>query len=89
MAPPFDRNGAAGLGLARRSGFAAIVAIIAIVVFSSSWFVVPPANVAFTRWLGGTVMQRQRLHLKVPFMETVDQLQVSQSVYSLPPMAGH
>jgi regulator of protease activity HflC (stomatin/prohibitin superfamily) len=91
MAPPFDRNGAAGLGLARRSGLVAIVAIIAIVVFSSSWFVVPPANVAFTRWLGGTVMQRQPLgpglHLKVPFMESVDQLQVSQSVYSLPPMA--
>lgn len=90
MAPPFDRNGAAGLGWARRSGFVAVAIIIAIIVLSSSWFVVPPANVAFTRWLGGTVMQRDPLgpgmHLKMPFMETVDQLQVSQSVYSLPPM---
>jgi regulator of protease activity HflC (stomatin/prohibitin superfamily) len=90
MAPPSDRNGAAALGLARRSGFVVIVAIIAVILFSSSWFVVPPANVAFTRWLGGTVMQRQPLgpgfHLKMPFMESVDQLQVSQSVYTLPPM---
>lgn len=91
MAPPFDRSGAAGLGLARRSGLVVVVAVIAIVAFSSSWFVVPPANVAFTRWLGGTVMQREPLgpglHLKMPFMETVDQLQVSQSMYTLPQMA--
>lgn len=90
MAPPFDRNGAAAPAWARRSGLVAVIAILAIIVLSSSWFVVPPANVAFTRWLGGTVMQREPLgpgmHLKMPFMETVDQLQVSQSVYSLPPM---
>lgn len=90
MAPPFDRNGAAAPAWARRSGLVAVIAILAIIALSSSWFVVPPANVAFTRWLGGTVMQREPLgpgmHLKMPFMETVDQLQVSQSVYSLPPM---
>lgn len=86
---PFDKNGA-GLGSMRRSGLAVAAAIIVLILLSSSWFVVPPANVAFTRWLGGTVMQRQPLgpgmHLKMPFMEAVDQLQVSQSVYSLPPM---
>ncbi|HUN76221.1 MAG TPA: SPFH domain-containing protein [Steroidobacteraceae bacterium] len=64
--------------------------IVVLVLLFSSWFVVPPANVAFTRWLGGTVMQRQPLgpglHLKVPFMESVDEMQVSQSVYTLAPM---
>lgn len=90
MTHPFDQHGSTGLGWIRRSGFLAVVAIIALILFSSSWFVVPPANVAFTRWLGGTVMQQRPLgpglHLKMPFMETVDEMQVSQSIYTLPPM---
>jgi regulator of protease activity HflC (stomatin/prohibitin superfamily) len=85
------RDSGAGFGFVRRAAPGTLIAIIVVlVVLFSSWFVVPPANVAFTRWLGGTVMQRQPLgpglHLKVPFMESVDEMQVSQSVYTLPPM---
>ena len=86
----FDQHGPTGLAWIHRSGFVAVAAVIVLTAFFSSWFVVPPANVAFTRWLGGTVMQRQPLgpglHLKMPFMESVDEIQVSQSMYTLPPM---
>lgn len=77
-------------GLLRKSGWVILAGIVFLILFFNSWFVVPPANVAFTRWLGGTVMQRQPLesglHFKLPFMETVDQMQISQSVYTLPQM---
>lgn len=90
MSYPLARDNAIGFERIRRPGLLAVTAIAALIVLFSSWFVVPPANVAFTRWLGGTVMQRQPLgpglHLKVPFMETVDEMQVSQSIYTLPPM---
>jgi regulator of protease activity HflC (stomatin/prohibitin superfamily) len=87
----FDRDNAARFGLLPRAATrVALGVIVALIVLFSSWFVVPPANVAFTRWLGGTVMQREPLgpglHLKVPFMERVDEMQVSQSVYTLAPM---
>src|SRR5579872_7243897 len=79
MTHPFDQYGPTGRAGIRRSGFVAAAAIISLVGLFSSWFVVAPANVAFTRWLGGTVMQRQPLgpglHLKIPFMETVDEIQ--------------
>lgn len=90
MSYPLPRHDAAAAGWIHRTGRLALAALPALTVLFSSWFVVPPANVAFTRWLGGTVMQRQPLgpglHLKVPFMEIVDQMQVSQSMYTLPPM---
>lgn len=87
----FDRDGGARFGFAPRPAAALVLgAFVVLIVLFSSWFVVPPANVAFTRWLGGTVMQREPLgpglHLKVPFMERVDEMQVSQSVYTLAPM---
>lgn len=90
MSYPLVRDGATGLAGIARPGRLALIAFVALAALCSSCFVVPPANVAFTRWLGGSVMQRQPLgpglHLKVPFMETVDQMQVSQSIYTLPPM---
>lgn len=90
MSHPLVRDGATGLAGIARPGRLALIAFVALAALCSSCFVVPPANVAFTRWLGGSVMQRQPLgpglHLKVPFMETVDQMQVSQSIYTLPPM---
>jgi regulator of protease activity HflC (stomatin/prohibitin superfamily) len=77
-------------GVARKSGAAILAVVSGLVLFFNSWFVVPPTDVAFTRWLGGTVMQGTPLgagvHLKLPFMETVDRMQVSQSVYTLPRM---
>lgn len=77
-------------GFSRKSALAILAGIVFLVLFFNSWFVVPPANVAFTRWLGGTVMQKEPLdpglHFKLPFMETVDQMQISQSVYTLPQM---
>jgi regulator of protease activity HflC (stomatin/prohibitin superfamily) len=83
-------DGEARSGFVPRGAAAIVLGIAVVIVLFSSWFVVPPANVAFTRWLGGTVMQREPLgpglHLKVPFMESVDEMQVSQSVYALPPM---
>lgn len=87
----FDRDSNARLGFIPRAAPGLVLGlVVALVVLFSSWFVVPPANVAFTRWLGGTVMQREPLgpglHLKVPFMERVDEMQVSQSVYTLTPM---
>lgn len=90
MSYPLARDSAIGVERIRRPGLLALTAIVALIVLFGSWFVVPPADVAFTRWLGGTVMQRQPLgpglHLKVPFMENVDEMQVSQSIYTLPPM---
>jgi regulator of protease activity HflC (stomatin/prohibitin superfamily) len=87
----FDRDSGPRFGFVPRAAPGILVGIIAVlIVLFSSWFVVPPANVAFTRWLGGRVMQREPLgpglHLKVPFMESVDEMQVSQSVYALSPM---
>lgn len=77
-------------GFSGKSGLAILAGIVVLILFFNSWFVVPPANVAFTRWLGGTVMQsaplESGLHFKLPFMETVDQMQISQSVYTLPQM---
>ena len=88
---PSGRDSWAPLGLTPRTVPRLVLAVLVVlIVLFSSWFVVPPANVAFTRWLGGTVMQREPLgpglHLKVPFMERVDEMQVSQSVYTLAPM---
>jgi regulator of protease activity HflC (stomatin/prohibitin superfamily) len=86
-----DRDTGTRFGFVPRAAPGLLLGIIVfLIVLFSSWFVVPPANVAFTRWLGGTVMQHEPLgpglHLKVPFMERVDQMQVSQSVFTLSPM---
>jgi regulator of protease activity HflC (stomatin/prohibitin superfamily) len=65
-------------------------ALLLVISFFSCWFIIPPNDVGFTRWLGGTVMESTPLepgfHLKVPFMETVDRLQITQSMYTLPTM---
>lgn len=90
MGHPFGRDAAPPFGPLLRAAPRILLGFIVLTVLLSSWFVVPPANVAYTRWLGGTVMQREPLgpgmHLKVPFMESVDEMQVSQSVYTLAPM---
>jgi regulator of protease activity HflC (stomatin/prohibitin superfamily) len=79
-----------GWSILRKAGVTLLIGIFGLILVFNAWFVVPPANVAFTRWLGGTVMQSAPLgsgfHLKLPFMETVDQMQISQSMYSLPQM---
>ncbi|MDE2248473.1 MAG: prohibitin family protein [Pseudomonadota bacterium] len=64
--------------------------LVAIVLFSS-FFVVPPNQMAAIRWMGGTVTTRQPLgtgvHFKVPLLEDVDYLQTSQSTYTLPELS--
>ncbi|MDE1893814.1 MAG: prohibitin family protein [Xanthomonadaceae bacterium] len=66
------------------------VVLVAIVLFSS-FFVVPPNQMAAIRWMGGTVTTRQPLgtgvHFKVPLLEDVDYLQTSQSTYTLPELS--
>jgi regulator of protease activity HflC (stomatin/prohibitin superfamily) len=63
------------------------LAIIALIVLSGSFFVVPPNEMAAIRWMGGTVTTKQPLetgmHFKVPLLESVDYLQTSQSTYNL------
>lgn len=68
-----------------------VLVIAALIIVANAFFVVPPSNEAGVRWLGGTVMTKQPLgvglHFKVPFLETVDQLQVTRSTYKLPRMS--
>ena len=68
-----------------------IPAVLVIVLLYSSFFVVPPNQMAAMRWMGGTVTTRQPLgtgvHFKVPLLENVDYLQTSQSTYMLPELS--
>lgn len=72
-----------------RAGFGGSVIAVAVVLIVAwnSFFIVSPSEEAGTRWLGGTVMTSTPLttglHFKVPFLESVDFLQTSRSVYSL------
>ena len=69
----------------------AVPALLIAVLLFSSFFVVPPNQMAAIRWLGGTVTTKQPLgtgvHFKVPFLENVDYLQTSQSTYQLPELS--
>ena len=75
-------------GISARAVRIIVIVALAIIVLSSSFFVVPPSEMAAVRWLGGTVTTRQPLgtglHFKLPFLETADFLQTSQSTYTLP-----
>jgi len=68
-----------------------VPAILVIALLFSSFFVVPPNQMAAIRWMGGTVTTKQPLgtgvHFKVPFLEDVDYLQTSQSTYLLPELS--
>jgi regulator of protease activity HflC (stomatin/prohibitin superfamily) len=70
----------------RTIGIAAIV-VLALVIISGSFFVVPPTQMAAIRWMGGTVTTKEPLgtgmHFKVPLLESVDYLQTSQSTLTL------
>lgn len=63
------------------------LAFLTLALATNSYFIVSPTQVAGTRWMGGGVMEANPIgvgfHFKVPFLEDVDYLQVSQSVYSL------
>ncbi len=63
------------------------IALIILIALYNSFFVVKPSEQAGVRWLGGTVITKQPmatgLHFKVPFLEDVDRLQTSRSVYTL------
>ncbi|KGI77896.1 SPFH domain-containing protein [Oleiagrimonas soli] len=63
------------------------IALIVVILLYNSFFVVKPSDEAGVRWLGGTVITKQPLdtglHFKVPFLEDVDRLQTSRSVYTL------
>ena len=66
---------------------------LALFVVNNSYFIVDPADMAATRFMGGTPMDTAPLgagfHLKWPFMETVDVLQTSRSLYTIPDMDIH
>jgi regulator of protease activity HflC (stomatin/prohibitin superfamily) len=68
-----------------------IAALLVIIMLFSSIFVVPPNQMAAIRWMGGKATTTQPLgtgvHFKVPFLETVDYLQTSQSTYQLQDMS--
>lgn len=71
-----------------RFGVGGLVAVVVIVaLLYSTVFVVSPSEEAGTLWMGGTPMNKVPLstgvHFKVPFLETVDRLQTSRSVYTL------
>lgn len=65
----------------------AVIAVVVAAALSSSVFVVSPSEEAGVRWMGGTVMTQTPLttgmHFKVPFLEDVDRLQTSRSLYTL------
>lgn len=64
-----------------------VIAVLALLVISSGVYVISPSQEAGMRWMGGTVMTATPIttgvHFKVPFLETVDRLQTSRSVYTL------
>lgn len=68
-----------------------IAAGVVVVLLFSSIFVVPPNQMAAIRWMGGKATTTEPLgtgvHFKVPFLETVDYLQTSQSTYQLQDMS--
>lgn len=65
-----------------------IGAIVLVAIVSGSVFVIKPSEMAGIRWMGGKVITTTPLqtgvHFKVPFLETVDRLQTSRSIYTLP-----
>lgn len=78
-------------GIGPRTLRLAAMIVLVVVLLSSSFFVVPPSEMAAVRWLGGTVTTKQPLgtgvHFKLPFLETTDYLQTSQSTYTLPDLS--
>lgn len=72
----------------RRLIIGAVAFVFLMVLVFSSFFVVPPSEMAGVRWMGGkpinSVPYGPGVHFKMPFLETVDFLQTSQSTYQLP-----
>jgi regulator of protease activity HflC (stomatin/prohibitin superfamily) len=46
-------------GISTRAVSIAAIVVLAVIVLSSSFFVVPPSEMAAVRWLGGTVTTKQ------------------------------
>ena len=71
----------------RYSLWAIVLGAAVLVLLLNAVFVISPSEEAGTRWLGGTPMTTTPLttgmHFKVPFIENVDRIQTSRSVYTL------
>lgn len=61
--------------------------LILLLVIDNSFFVVSPTEMSGTRWMGGKVMESTPIgpgiHFKIPFFESIDILQTSQSTVIL------
>lgn len=67
-----------------------ILAVLVLIILWCSIFIVSPSQMAGTRWMGGKITSAQPIgpgvHFKVPFFTSVDKIQTSRSVYTLPQM---